>query len=157
MTTQPTKKKIVFKIKHLAAITQDICINAKSYITNPNDIVEMATTNQKLIDDIGRQLNELKNELEMDAHTDDDGVHICGDCKKNISFCRTIDSIDYCLKCAVKYENSDDDDDDIHICGETGKQYDTDPNPKLGCGIRCDVDETGMIGNISYCIGCMEK
>ena len=28
----------------------------------------------------------------------------CIDCKKDISFCRTIDSIDYCLKCAVKYE-----------------------------------------------------
>ena len=112
--TKPTKKKIVFKIKHLAAITQDVWINSKSYITNPDDIVEMASTNQALINDVGRQLNELKNELEMD------------------------------------------DDDDIHICGETGKQYDTDPNPKLGCGIRCD-DENGMIGNISYCIGCMEK
>lgn len=29
---------------------------------------------------------------------------VCADCKKGISFCRTIDEKDYCLKCAVKYE-----------------------------------------------------
>ena len=34
----------------------------------------------------------------------DDKKNVCYDCKKDISFCRTIDSIDYCLKCAVKHE-----------------------------------------------------
>tara|TARA_R110002096_G_scaffold391557_1_gene586438 strand:+ start:282 stop:764 length:483 start_codon:yes stop_codon:yes gene_type:complete len=160
MTTQPTKKKIVFKIKHLAAITQDVWINSKSYITNPDEMVEMASTNQALIDDVGRQLNELKNELEMDA----DAV-----CEKCGDGCDTLNQMDghmKCPDCELLYTQSisylkhrlemGDDDDDIHICGETGKQYDTDPNPKLGCGIRCD-DENGMIGNISYCIGCMEE
>mgnify|MGYP003648583661 FL=1 len=40
---------------------------------------------------------------------------VCADCKKGISFCRTIDEKDYCLQCAVKYEKplcSDDDSSD---------------------------------------------
>ena len=74
-----------------------------------------------------------------------DGIQSCSKCGENDHY-----------KSGVVADHSDDDDDDIHICGETGKHYDTNPNPKLGCGIRCD-DENGMIGNISYCIGCMEK
>ena len=94
---------------------------------------------------------------------DDDVCEKCGDS------CDPFNQMDghmKCPDCELFYTNTisylqhrlemNDDDDDIHICGETGKQYDTDPNPKLGCGIRCD-DENGMIGNISYCIGCMEK
>ena len=196
---KPTKKKIVFKIKHLEVVTRDIWINSKSYMTN-DDIVELASTNQALIDDVARQLNELKNELEIDYVCEKcgdscdplnqmDGHMKCPDCElfytQSISYLKhrlemepdsvgdcvcsfpsfiINDGIQSCSKCGendhyksgVVADHSDDDDDDIHICGETGKQYDTDPNPKLGCGIRCD-DENGMIGNISYCIGCMEK
>ena len=56
----------------------------------------------------------------------------------------------------VDDDDDDSDDDDIHICGETGREYDPNPGMEQGCGVRCD-DENGMIGNISYCVPCMEK
>jgi hypothetical protein len=104
-----------------------------------------------------QSISYLQHRLEMEP----DSV---GDCVCSFPSFIINDGIQSCSKCGendhyksgVVADHSDDDDDDIHICGETGKQYDTDPNPKLGCGIRCD-DENGMIGNISYCIGCMEK
>ena len=52
-----------------------------------------------------KKLKEENNKLEEETN-------VCNDCKKDISFCRTIDSKDYCLKCAVKHEKSIEEDDE---------------------------------------------
>jgi len=45
------------------------------------------------------------NEEHVGILFDEEEEQVCYDCKKDISsFCRTIDSNDYCLKCAVKHE-----------------------------------------------------
>lgn len=44
------------------------------------------------------------NETDDEEEEEEENKNVCYDCKKDISFCRTIDSIDYCLKCAVKHE-----------------------------------------------------
>lgn len=43
-------------------------------------------------------------EEEEESSEEEEETNVCNDCKKDISFCRTIDSKDYCLKCAVKHE-----------------------------------------------------
>jgi hypothetical protein len=88
-------------------------------------------------------LDQVQNEI--NSNSDDDDKQ-CRNCE--------IEANKHCDECGGYGSNSDDD--EIHICGETGREYDPDPGPEPGCGARCD-DENGMIGNISYCVQCMEK
>ena len=114
--------------------------------------------------------------LDDDDDSDDDDDDICGetgrefDLKNPVIGCGKkitdddenimIGNISFCGKCgtspAAELEMAREDDDDIHICGQTGREYDPNPGMEQGCGVRCD-DENGMIGNISYCVPCMEK
>ena len=74
----------------------------------------------------------------------------CCDCKEEISFCRTIDSIDYCLKCAVKYEKvvEEEDEDD----GKT-KRFWAEVHRRMDCGNTCEFG-SGPIG--ARCDKCKE-
>ena len=42
-------------------------------------------------------------------------------------------------------------DTEMHICGETGGFQEG------GCGEEVEMEDTNMIGNTSFCIGCYEK
>jgi len=50
--------------------------------------------------------NRVETSEEEEESSEEEETNVCNDCKKDISFCRTIDSKDYCLKCAVKHEKS---------------------------------------------------
>jgi chromosome segregation ATPase len=73
---------------------------------------------------LNKEIKELKDEKEEETSEE---TNVCNDCNKDISFCRTIDSKDYCLKCAVKHEKN--------IQEETSEEE----VDKLNCCCECNT------------------
>ena len=59
--------------------------------------------------------------------------------------------------CCDDCREEEEEEEELDICGETGREFD-EGNPLKGCGKKItEDDENLMIGNISYCLSCVEN
>ena len=149
----PKKKKIKFNIKKVEEEEEDIREKISLWLSNSDCDDDFNTFVYFLVDECGVVLKQEEEEEEycecsFPSFIINDGIQSCSKCSKTDHY-----------KSGVVADHSDEEEveEELDICGETGRKFD-EGNPLKGCGKKItEDDENLMIGNISYCLSCVEN